>query len=288
MHPLPATVDVSRTRRYASAMFEPIPFDLELSTTRIGHPLLYLSEVDSTNRLLRGMAAQGASEGTLVMADYQHTGRGRRGRGWAAPPGSSLMLSVLLRPREINPQRAALLPVVLAVAVAEAIERCLALRPAIKWPNDILVDGKKVCGILVESEITGAGEMMVVAGIGLNVNQAIEHFSDLPTATSLRLACGQVVDRGSLLGVILQEIERAYYDFLEGWQPHDAWRRRAAMLGEAITVHPSDGPAWQGFAQDLAPDGSLVVLTPDGRHQNLHAADITIRSISKEIKARNE
>jgi BirA family transcriptional regulator, biotin operon repressor / biotin---[acetyl-CoA-carboxylase] ligase len=269
-------------------MFEPLPFDLELPTARIGHPLLYVSEVDSTNRLLRKMAAEGASEGTVVLADYQHVGRGRRGRGWEAPPGSSLMFSLLLRPLEVTPQRVALLPVVLAVAVAEAIERTLSLQPTIKWPNDILADGKKVCGILMESEIGGTGEMAVVAGIGLNVNQETEHFTDLPDATSLRLACGEPVDRGSLFGVILQEIERAYSDFLTGWQPHDAWRRRAPMLGKTINVYPASGSSWQGIAVDLAPDGSLVVLTPDGSHRHLHAADITIRSVSKENKARNE
>jgi BirA family transcriptional regulator, biotin operon repressor / biotin---[acetyl-CoA-carboxylase] ligase len=269
-------------------MFEPLPFDLELSTAHIGHPLLYLSEVDSTNWLLRKMGAGGASEGTVVLADYQHAGRGRRGRGWAAPPGSSLMFSLLLRPKPVIPQRIALLPVVLAVAVAEAIERSLSLQPAIKWPNDILIDDKKVCGILMESEVGGEGEITVVAGIGLNVNQATDHFSDLPGATSLQIACGRVVERGVILGSILQQIERAYSQFLNGWQPHDAWRRRAPMLGHNIRVYPTDGPSWQGIAEDLAPDGSLVVVTPDGRYEHLHAADITIRSTSEVNKVRNE
>jgi BirA family transcriptional regulator, biotin operon repressor / biotin---[acetyl-CoA-carboxylase] ligase len=269
-------------------MFEPLPFDLELSSARMGHPLLYLSEVDSTNWLLRKMAAGGATEGTVVLADYQHAGRGRRGRGWAAPSGSSLMFSLLLRPREITAQRIALLPVVLAVAIAEAIERSLSLQPAIKWPNDILIQDKKVCGILMESEVSGEGEMTVVAGIGLNVNQTPEHFSELPGATSLKIACGKVVERGALLGSILQQIERAYSNFLTGWQPHDAWRRRSAILGHHIIVYPAGGPSWQGIAEDLAPDGSLVVVTPEGRYEHLHAADITIRSKSEVNKVRNE
>ncbi len=256
-------------------MFEPLPFDVPLATRRMGQPLLFLPEVDSTNRVLRELAREGATEGMAVLTDYQKAGRGRQGRSWVTPPGSSLLMSVLLRP----PARgalAALLPILSAVAVARTLERHLSLQPGIKWPNDVLLGGKKGCGILIESEV-GAGDPVYIVGMGLNVNQGAEAFEGLPEATSLRVVCEAMIERGPLLAALLGEFERAYDEFLAGWQPHEAWRRRSAMLGQPVLVKEAE-TTWPAMALDLAEDGGLLVESSEGRRVHLHAADVSVRS----------
>jgi BirA family biotin operon repressor/biotin-[acetyl-CoA-carboxylase] ligase len=261
-------------------MFEPLPFDLPLTTQRLGRALFFAREVDSTNRVLAGMVDERTPEGTLVLADFQEAGRGRRARAWAAPPGSSLLLSVLLRPSPLS-GRYGLLPIVVGVAVARALESHLGLRPAIKWPNDLLLDGRKCCGILIESATSEGGGTTTIVGIGLNVNQEEAAFTELPDATSLRLALGREIERGPLLAALLTELERAYDAFLDGWEPHDAWRRRSPFLGQPIMVHPADGEAWPATALDLAPDGSLIVQDADGQEERLQAADVSVRRMKK-------
>ena len=259
-------------------MFDSLPFKLTLKTSWVAHPLLFIREVDSTNRLLRDQARKGAAqEGTVILTDHQVVGRGRRGRSWVTPPGSSLLFSTLLRP-PIWTERHGLLPIVTSVAVARALEKQLSLQPEIKWPNDILLAGRKCCGILIESEWSGSGQPTVIVGIGLNVNQEEHDLAPLPTATSLRVACGGVViKRGALFGTLLGELERAYDAFEAGWQPHDAWRKRAIWLGEQIVIHPAQGEVWHGTALDLAADGTLLVKRTDGKRVYLRAGDVSLR-----------
>jgi BirA family transcriptional regulator, biotin operon repressor / biotin---[acetyl-CoA-carboxylase] ligase len=256
-------------------MFEALPFEVPLATQRIGRSLHFMAEVDSTNRVLRELARDGATEGTTVLTDYQNAGRGRQGRSWTTPPGSSLLFSVLLRPAMLG-KRAGLLPILSAVGVAQALETHLSLTVGIKWPNDVMLDGKKSCGILIESESNDSKPVYIV-GIGLNVNQEADAFEGLPEATSLRLASGRFVERGPLLAAILGELECAYDDFLAGWQPHEAWRQRSTLLGKPIVVKDADG-SWTGTALDLAEDGGLLVERLDGRQVHLHAADVSVRS----------
>ncbi|MBA3531975.1 MAG: biotin--[acetyl-CoA-carboxylase] ligase [Ardenticatenales bacterium] len=258
-------------------MFEPPPYTLPNLTTRwLGQPLFFTREVDSTNRLLREMAREGATSGTVILTEYQHLGRGRQGRGWNAPPGSSLLLSILLPP-PTSSERYPLLPLVLAVAVARTLENHLALEPAIKWPNDVLLGQRKCCGILVESDWTGNVPTSVVAGIGLNVNQEVDAFETLPEATSLRLVRGTGVERGPLLAELLNETERTYDTFQKGWEPHEAWRKRATLLGQPILVQPAQGAPWRATALDLSPDGRLLVQREDGQQEQVLAADVSIR-----------
>jgi len=260
-----------------TAMFEPLPFNFTLTTQWLGRPLFFVREVDSTNRLLREMAREGAAAGTVVITDHQVGGRGRRGRSWTTPPGSSLLSSTLWRPL-VWTARHALLPIVTAVAIARTLEGHLELQPEIKWPNDILLAGRKCCGILIESEWQQPNKPLIVVGIGLNVKQTAEDFVDLPTATSLRLAQGKgMIERGALLAALLKQLERAYDEFEIGWQPHNAWRKRATWLGEMITVYPAKGEAWQGVARDLAEDGALLVERADGRRVRLSAGDVSVR-----------
>lgn len=241
----------------------------------MGHPLLFLPEVDSTNHVLREQARAGAAEGTTVLTDFQSAGRGRQGRRWVAPPGSSLLFSVLLRPSALG-ERAALLPILSAVVVARTLENHLGLAAGIKWPNDVILDGKKSCGILIESE-TGADQPFYIVGIGLNVNQDAAAFDGLPEATSVRVARGRAIERGPLLAALLNEFERAYDAFQGGWQPHAAWRRRSTLLGQPVLVRDASD-TWPATALDLAEDGSLLVERSDGRQLHLHAADVSVRS----------
>lgn len=253
-------------------MFDPLPFELHLSTRWLGHPLHCLHEVDSTNRLLKEMADGGA--GTVLLADHQHAGRGRLGRRWLTPPGSSLLFSLLLRPASLT-ARHGLLPLVTAVAVAEALESHLALHPTIKWPNDLLFGGRKGAGILSEIE----GDRIIV-GIGLNVNQEAEGLTELPEATSLRLMMGHLIERGPLLATLLQALEARYDAFEAGWEPHEAWRQRAVLLNKPVWVYPTEGERWQGTALDIAPDGALLVERDGGGQVALHAGDVSLREFA--------
>jgi BirA family biotin operon repressor/biotin-[acetyl-CoA-carboxylase] ligase len=265
-------------------MFDSLPFILTLTTRWVGHPLLFVQAIDSTNRLLRDMAREGAAEGSVILTDYQRVGRGRRGREWVTPPASSLLFSTLLRP-PVWTERESLLPIVISIAVARALEGHLGLKPEIKWPNDILLAGRKCCGILIESEWDHKGVPNVIIGIGLNVNQAPDGFGDLPTATSLRLAKGDnlpLLERGPLFSALLHEMEEALDGFRRGWQPHKAWRKRATWLGQPILIQRTAGNAQLATAIDLAEDGSLLVQMPDGTSQQLHAGDVSVRPYTKQ------
>lgn len=255
-------------------MFDPLPFELHLTTRWLGYPLHFLSEVDSTNRRLKEMADRGATTGTVLLADHQHAGRGRQGRSWLTPPASSLLFSLLLRPARLT-ERHALLPLVTAVAVAQALESHLALQPSIKWPNDLLFGGRKGAGILIESE----GNSIVV-GIGLNVNQELGALTELPDATSLRLVLGHSIERSPLLAALLQTLEARYDEFEAGWEPHEAWRQRAVLLGKPVWVYPTEGERWQGTALDIAPDGSLLVERDGGGQVALHAGEMSLRELA--------
>lgn len=265
-------------------MFDSLPFNLTLSTRWVGHPLLFVPAIDSTNRLLRDMAREGAGEGTVILTDYQRVGRGRRGRGWVTPPASSLLFSTLLRPSAWT-ERLSLLPIVISIALSRALEGHLGLKAEIKWPNDILLSGRKCCGILIESQWNDKEAPILIIGIGLNVNQGPDGFGDLPTATSLRLAKGHnqpLLERGPLFAALLHEMEKALDAFSTGWQPHNAWRKRATWLGQPILIQRTQGNAQLATAIDLAEDGSLLVQLPDGTSQQLHAGDVSVRPYTKQ------
>lgn len=259
-----------------TSTFDALPFDLKPMTRWMGHPLFFMREIDSTNRLLRQLAHQGSPEGTVLLTDYQLAGRGRRGRDWTAPPATSLLSSHLLRFSQ-STLSLSLLPLLVSVAVARTLENHLALAPVIKWPNDILLDGRKCCGILIESEWEN-GQLTIMVGIGLNVNQEEETFQSLPYATSLKCVTGQKIARGPLFAALLHELEKAYDHFRAGWLPHDAWRQRAPWLvGQPITIYPSQPPSYRATALDLAHDGALLIQHPNGNQVRLHAGEVSVR-----------
>jgi BirA family biotin operon repressor/biotin-[acetyl-CoA-carboxylase] ligase len=217
----------------------------------IGSPRVHYRVTDSTNERARELADQGALHGTLVTADEQESGRGRQGRVWSVPPGTAVLMSLILRDLD---ERHALLPLVAAVAVCGACEGAGPVTPAVKWPNDVWIDGKKVSGILIEGR-PQAG--WAVLGVGVNVTT--DAFPDdlAEIATSLRLA-GVETTPAQVLDALLASLN----EWLDA--PHDAvlaaWRERDALKGERVRW--SGG---EGVAAGIDDSGALLVETDDGR-----------------------
>jgi BirA family biotin operon repressor/biotin-[acetyl-CoA-carboxylase] ligase len=240
---------------------------LPVGTRRIGRPLWHYETVASTMPLAHELAAAGAPDGTTLIAEEQTAGRGRRGRAWAAPRGSAILCSLICRP-PLRPDDLFLLTAAVSVGLCAGVARATGLHPRVKWPNDLLLDGRKLAGVLCESRFAGAGLAHAVVGFGLNVNLQAADFPGNPGAlppTSLALALGRTVDRMILLSAILEEID-ATYDLL--WQGQndrvrDDWQRRLAGLGEAIRVETEEGPLVGNF---IGVDRTGALLLRTGEH----------------------
>ncbi|MDN5345181.1 MAG: BirA family transcriptional regulator, partial [Clostridia bacterium] len=219
--------------------FYPEEVAADLRTSWLGRNLYYYEEVGSTNLVARELADGGAPEGTVVIAESQTDGRGRRGRSWLSPPRRGIWFSVVLRPR-MAPAQAAQLTLLAAVAIAAAIRQQTGLPPGIKWPNDLLVGGRKVCGILTEIKAEMDAIEYIVIGAGLNVNLEAPDFSPevRPLATSLYLELGRPVTRLPLLQGILWQLEQWYERWQEeGFPPvRRAWKEASVTLGREVEV----------------------------------------------------
>jgi BirA family biotin operon repressor/biotin-[acetyl-CoA-carboxylase] ligase len=188
-----------------------------LRTRFVGHNLVYLPVVESTNEVARRLGQGGAADGTLVVADYQSSGRGRQGRRWQAPPGSSLLLSLLLRP-SLAPTQVQRLTMACGLAVADAIQAQTGVQVGLKWPNDVMIGGRKAGGILTELELQGSTVAFAAVGIGLNVNLDADALGDdlLVQATSLSQALGRPVPRLPLLLALVEAAEARYLALRQG------------------------------------------------------------------------
>ncbi len=249
-----------------------------LNTRYLGHRVLHFSLVDTTMEVARREARAGAPEGLLVLAEEQRAGRGRHGRRWEAPCASCILASLLLRPTFLPPERAFLLTALSALAVAEAVEGEIGQPCALKWPNDVLLQGRKVCGILVELEGAAAGLEWAVVGWGLNVNVDFRDSELAGRAISLAEASGRPLPRLPLLRACLERME-THYEALRagrGEEIWSAWRARLSMLGRPVeVVAPKE--AFSGLALDVAPDGTLLVRRADGRLERVQAGDVMVR-----------
>jgi BirA family biotin operon repressor/biotin-[acetyl-CoA-carboxylase] ligase len=247
-----------------------------LKTELIGRSIVYYSSIGSTNEVLKELAAQGAPEGTLVIADEQTEGKGRLGRKWVAPPGTSLLMSLLFRP-DLAPSQAPRLTMICSLAIADAIEGLTGLPVGLKWPNDIFIGDKKAGGILTESATTGGHLDYVVVGMGLNVNLAVSTLPELSgMATSLSQELGREVSRLELLWRILGEIETRYKSLRRGESPHEEWAARLINLGREVQVTMPHG-VLVGWAEGVDADGALILRTPDGQCRRILAGDVTLR-----------
>lgn len=249
-----------------------------LTTRRIGAVIYLFQEVESTNDEAAALADRGEAEGAIVIAERQRHGRGRMGRRWESPRGLGLYLSVILRPA-IPPQNAPLLTLMGAVASAEAIERTTGLMTALKWPNDLLVHGRKVGGILGEMAADSSGLLHVVLGIGINVNQTEADFeAELRrTAGSLRIEVGRPVDRTVIIRSFCESLDGWYERFLsDGPLPIlEDVRRRCLTVGRMVTARSGDQEV-SGFAVELDDIGRLVIRDATGVVHHLVAGDVTL------------
>ena len=250
----------------------------DLKTALVGRKVICYDVVDSTNLVLKNLAREGAEDGTVVVADSQGTGRGRMERAFFSPPGKGIWVSILLRPTFL-PQDAPKCTLMAAVAVARAMEK-FGLRAAIKWPNDILHDGRKLVGILTEMSAEMDCVNYVVIGIGINVNIAPEEFpAELRAiATSLMQMKGAPLPRVAFLQELLRVLDDLYASVQrEGFAPVlAAWREYTVTLGQEVRVIGPAGEEFEGVAVDIDAEGALLVDTAEGRRRVL-AGDVSIR-----------
>jgi BirA family biotin operon repressor/biotin-[acetyl-CoA-carboxylase] ligase len=246
-----------------------------LKTRRFTGPVHHFETLDSTNDLAKDLATRGAPEGTVVVAEAQTGGRGRLGREWDSPPGVGLYVSLVLRPM-LPPLELPQITLTTAVAVVRAVRRAAPVTPGIKWPNDLLVNGKKLGGILTEMETESDRIRHVVVGLGLNVNNPEFPPELAARATSLTLATGGSFSRVKLLQAWLEEFEALYDRFLnQGFTEILAeWKASAVTLGKMVTVR--QGPREiSGQALDVAPDGALLLRTASGEIIRVTSGEIT-------------
>ena len=242
---------------------------------RLGRPVLVFATIGSTNDEAKRLAEAGAAEGTLVLAETQTAGRGRQGRQWLTPPGTALAGSLVLRPT-LSAAQAARLTMLAGVAAAEAIEAVAGVPAALKWPNDLLLGGRKAGGILVESGLAGDRLDYAVVGIGLNVSAAPPPEAVQFPATAVAEAAGRPVDRLALLVQLLAALEKWYAAAVEGPALPAAWQARLAWLGEAVTAHTAEGEL-TGVAEGVDEDGALLLRLASGERRRLWAADVRLR-----------
>ena len=258
----------------------PSEIQIGLETQIVGVEMNYEPSVDSTNRVAKALAYHGAADGTIVVAEEQTGGKGRLERKYFSPRGKGIWFSVILRPNFL-PKDASKVTLMAAVAVAEAMTR-FNLKPEIKWPNDLLFDGRKIVGIL--TEMTGEiGRIdYVVVGVGINVNIARDEFpEDLRTvAASLSEMSGEELSRVKIFRAILEEFDKLYCEVnANGFgEILKLWRKHNVTLGKKVRVISAveGGENFDGTAVDLDDDGALVVETADGL-RTVYAGDVSIR-----------
>ncbi|OGN87018.1 MAG: biotin--[acetyl-CoA-carboxylase] ligase [Chloroflexi bacterium RBG_13_46_14] len=244
-----------------------------LDTRMVGQRILYYPSVTSTNEIARLEAGRGIPEGAVVIADEQTAGRGRLKRTWLTPEGN-IALSVVLYPeKRILPS----LIMIASLAVAHSIETVTGLKTQIKWPNDVLIAGSKVCGILIESDVRKENINYAVIGIGINVNAGRDVLSGMQTpATSLYFEAGKEVSRVQIIRELLKAMDNLYNTVTSGGSVFSEWRDRLVTLGQEVRV-TSGEEVFEGIAESVDTDGSLLVRSPDGSLSRVIAGDVTLR-----------
>ena len=253
------------------APFAPAIFQQLLTTEAVGRFLLYRLSTETTMTIARREADDGAPHGTLVLAEEQTAGRGRRGRSFASPAGENLYFTLILRvPLDVH----ARLPIILPIAICSAV-RHDGLDARIKWPNDIWVGERKLSGLLIDAELRPEGPL-AMPGIGINVNGDPTTIPELAqTATSIRRELGYTVVREALLARICNELEPLLAEPADAVLAH--YTELSLILGRAVIVTPANSEPFAATAEALTADGSLVVVRPTGDRETLTAADISLR-----------
>jgi len=246
-----------------------------LKTRIFGQKIYAFATIDSTNNCAKAVAGCGADEGTVVIAEEQTAGRGRLGRTWIARPNENLTFSLLLKP-QVTPEHLPLFPFFAAVSVASAVEHLTGLKVECKWPNDLLLSGRKFAGILLEGSVKQNAIDHVIVGIGINVNQEVFPPELSSRATSLLLETGSHVDRELLFRETLFQLEAQYTQIsTKGMNSIiPGWIERSRMINQPVSVL-LQGETITGVMKGLSPEGGLV-LAVEGTERTLHAGDTTI------------
>lgn len=249
-----------------------------LADCALGRHVIYLKSTTSTQDRARQAAIEGAPEGTLVIADEQSSGRGRFQRAWIAPPGTALLLSLVLRPS------LAVLPkihMIASLGAVRAIRRATGLEARIKWPNDIQIGGRKIAGILVDVSLAADSVDYAIVGIGLNVSFDPSEYAEIAgIATSLSVESGIPIRRLPVLAALMLDIEELYETARAGVFPFAEWKACLGMLGKRVRVTwPGGGSrdVHEGVAEDVAEDGALLLRKADGSLVPLVAGEVSLR-----------
>lgn len=245
-----------------------------------GRNVEYHETIDSTNLRAKRLAEDGAGTGTLVVSDFQNAGRGRRGRSWISPPGKNIFMSLILRP-DILPSSASMLTLVAALAVQEGIFLETGLETGIKWPNDIVSGGRKICGILTEMSAELEGIHYVVVGIGINVNMEEIPGEAAPVATSLFLETGKKVRRSPLIARIMTSFEKYYEQFISRGDLSElisVYNNHMVNVGKEVRVLDPAGD-YVGKASGINERGELLVEMPDGEVKHVNSGEVSVRGI---------
>ena len=259
--------------------FSPMEIVAALPEGTIWKGIHFFERVGSTNDIALQLARGGAPEGELVIADEQTKGRGRMGRRWHSPKGMNLYFSFILRP-PLPPSHVPLITLMASLALAEAMEGVAEVRPQIKWPNDLLLGGKKVAGILTEADAQMDLVKFVIVGVGVNVNMRREEMpGELRSfSTSLLLERGEEVNRLTLLLAFLKDFDKWYRTFVRGEREEvlRKWEERSAVRGRRVEVVFLDEEI-RGVAQGLDRDGALLVRTEEGEMRRVVAGDLKVK-----------
>jgi BirA family biotin operon repressor/biotin-[acetyl-CoA-carboxylase] ligase len=257
----------------------------------LGRSFRYVRQVGSTNDVVLRAGREGAPEGLVVAADEQTAGRGRVQRRWAAPVGTSLLLSMLFRPQKPFAYTASRITMACGLALRDSVLRVAGVETRIKWPNDLIVDGAeegwyKAAGMLSEIGMSPASQggepAYLVVGIGLNVNVPADVLPTLgPNAVSLSVLCGHQVDRSALLDALLMDIEQRHAALICGIDPLAAWQRALAWIGEKVEVHPagSGDKRLLGRAVGVDDEGALLLRLSNGEIRRFSAGDVSLRQV---------
>jgi BirA family biotin operon repressor/biotin-[acetyl-CoA-carboxylase] ligase len=258
--------------------FYPVLIQDGLHTATVARELHYFPQIDSTNRFAQELAARNAADGTVVLAEEQTAGRGRLDRTWLAPAFSSILCSVIFFP-DLAPASLFRLTMMASVAVVNAINRACTLPATIKWPNDVYLGNKKVCGILTEFSGDQTRVRYAVVGIGLNVNNDFTSHPDLESiATSLQAESGSKISRLNVLIALLEELDYCYQLLATGRADdvRKAWEQHALILGKRVTVSSGDETV-TGIAQRIDADGHLMVIDESGAPREIISGDVSLR-----------
>ncbi len=249
--------------------------DRHLRTDVAGRKVIHKETVDSTNAFAFKLALSGEPEGACVIAESQHTGKGRLGRKWFSPVGKNLYISVILRPH-IHPSSVYPITFLSSLAVYDTIEELSGIRPSLKWPNDVLINGKKVCGTLIELSTEADVVRFVIVGIGFNINMQYSEIDEeiKNKATSLSIETKKVYERALVCGILLNHLEEHYRYFMRYGAPGicGVWEERAAIKGKILEINQM-GESYRGVVEGIDRDGAML-LNVDGEVKKIIAGDV--------------